>query len=130
MIVWLVAVVAGEQFLSLLLPKQFGAPQAAFQDAIENGTAFVPYGLHLVLHVALAVIACLMAGFVAAKVSNHIKYAPITLGCVLLCIGLLKAGLTWQLVPVWYHVAFTGLLMPVTFVGAAILPAEKQRESV
>jgi hypothetical protein len=34
--------------------------------------------------------------------------------------GLLKAVMSWQYVPLWYHVIFTALLLPLAIVGGKL----------
>lgn len=117
---WLFALIVGEQILSLLMPVQFGAPQSAFQDAIEKGSEFTPQTLHLTLHVLVGIVASLLAGIVTAVIGRDHKRSSYILGWLLLFLGVFKAVVTWQLVPVWYHIAFTGLLFPATIIGSSL----------
>ncbi len=49
------------------------------------------------------------------------KRAPLVLGFLLLAFGLLKAVMSWPYVPIWYHVIFTALLIPMTIMGGKLL---------
>ncbi len=42
------------------------------------------------------------------------------MGIVLLVMALMKAMMSWSLVPVWYHVLFTGLLLVMAIVGGRL----------
>ena len=43
-----------------------------------------------------------------------------SLGFLLLALGVLKAALSWPYVPIWYHVIFTALLLPMTMMGGKL----------
>jgi hypothetical protein len=116
---WVVVWFGSEKILSAMWPE-FGTHQAAFQDAIEHGGPFTADSNILLIHIVLASIVSAIAGFMSAIVSGENKRAPLILGLLLLALGLLKAGMSWPYVPVWYHVLFTAVLLPLT-VGAGKL---------
>jgi hypothetical protein len=118
-ITWLIVWVGSENILSAIWPA-FGTHQAAFQTAIENGGQFTADSTILLIHIVLASIASVIAGFLAALIAGESKRAPLVLGILLVALGLLKAGLSWPYVPVWYHVIFTALLLPMTIVGGKL----------
>ena len=47
--------------------------------------------------------------------------APLVVGCLLLALGILKAVMSWQYVPIWYHVIFTAILLPTAIVGGKLI---------
>jgi hypothetical protein len=61
-----------------------------------------------------------MSGFLAALIAGENKRAPLVLGFLLLAFGLLKLVLSWPYVPIWYHVIFTALLIPMTMMGGKL----------
>jgi hypothetical protein len=109
----------GETVLSSVWPA-FGEHQAAFQSAIENGGTFTANSTMLLTHVVLATVVSLIAGFLSALIAGENKRAPLILGFLLVGLGLLKAAMSWQLVPVWYHVLFTAVLLPMAIVGGRL----------
>lgn len=117
--VWAILWFGGEQILSAVWPE-FGAHQAAFQAAIEHGGPFTPVTTILFIHIALGSIVSVISGFLAAVIAGENRRAPLVLGFVLLGFGVLKAVMSWPFVPVWYHVFFTALLLPMTFVGGKL----------
>ena len=119
---WAILWFASEMLLAALLPDWFGAQQQAFQAAIENGDPFSPKTSFLLTHIACASLVSLAAGFLAALVAGESKRAPLVLGFLLLAIGLLKAAMSWQYVPLWYHVGFTAMLPPMAVVGGKLKP--------
>jgi hypothetical protein len=64
-----------------------------------------------------------ISGFLAALIAGENKRAPLILGFLLLALGLLKAVMSWQYVPIWYHVIFTAILIPMTIVGGRLKAA-------
>src|SRR5688572_1797247 len=121
---WAVLWFGSERIISLVWPE-FGTHQAAFQAAIEDGTSFTANTTFLLIHIVLASIISLVSGFLAALVAGENKRAPIFLGFLLLAFGLLKAAMSWPYVPVWYHVIFTALLLPMTIIGGKLKPTAK-----
>ena len=116
---WMIVWFGFELALSAVWPE-FGAHQAAFQEAIEHDGPFTPDGLILMVHVVLASIISAVAGLVAALVAGGNKRAPFIAGILLLAVGLLKAVMSWSYVPVWYHVLFTSVLLPMTILGGKL----------
>ena len=117
--VWLIAWFAGEKIISAIWPE-FGVHQAAFQAAIENGASFTPNTTMLLMHVVLASMVSVISGFLAALVAGENKRAPLVLGFLLLAMGLLKVVMSWPLVPIWYHVIFTAILLPMAILGGKL----------
>jgi hypothetical protein len=116
---WMIVWFGFELALSAVWPE-FGAHQAAFQEAIEHDGPFTPDGLILMVHVVLASIVSAVAGLAAALVAGGNKRAPFIAGILLLAVGLLKAVMSWSYVPVWYHVLFTAVLLPMTILGGKL----------
>ncbi len=66
----------------------------------------------LLTHIVLGSIVSVMAGSLAALIAGENSRAPLIVGCLLLAMGILKAVMSWQYVPIWYHVIFTAILLP------------------
>jgi hypothetical protein len=119
-VAWLVLWVGSEQVLSAIWPEGYGAHQQAFQAAIENGGPFTANTRLLLIQIALGSVVSMASGFLAALVAGESARAPRILGFVLLALGLLKAAMSWPYVPIWYHVIFTALLLPMTIAGGKL----------
>ena len=119
-VAWTIAWFGGERILAAISPEGFGAHQAAFQAAIENGGPFTANTAMLLIHIVLGSIVSVLAGFLAALIAGENNRAPRILGFLLLAFGLLKAVMSWPYAPIWYHVIFTALLIPMTRVGGKI----------
>jgi heme A synthase len=81
----------------------------------RNG--FFPDTTFLIVHVLVACIVSAAAGFLAASVAGEKARAPLALGFMLLAMGLAKAYMSWPLVPLWYHVIFAAILLPMAILG-------------
>src|SRR5688572_613531 len=117
---WAIGWFGGERILSVIWPEGFGAQQRAFQAALENGGQFTADTTFLLTHIVLGSIVSVLSGFLAALIAGEKKRAPLVLGLLLLGFGVLKAVLSWPYVPIWYHVLFTALLLPMTLMGGKL----------
>src|SRR5687768_9251721 len=95
---WVIVWVGVEKILSAMLPEWYGAPQQAFQNAVENGGQFTAETRLLLSHLVIGSIVSVVAGYVAAVVARENKSAPFVLGFLLLALGLVKAVMSWQYV--------------------------------
>ena len=119
-VAWFVLWLGAEQILSSIWPDWFGAHQIAFQAAIENGGPFTADSTILVIHIVGASIISVISGLLAALIAGENKRTPLVLGLLLTASAVLKAVMSWPLVPVWYHVLFTAVLLPMTMVGGKL----------
>jgi hypothetical protein len=120
---WLIVWIGSEKILSAIWPEGFGAHQRAFEEAIKHGGQFTADTTMLLTHIVLGSIVSVMAGSLAARIAGENTPAPLVLGFVLLAVGLLKAVMSWQYVPIWYHVIFTAMLIPMTILGGKLKTA-------
>jgi hypothetical protein len=117
---WTIVWVGSEKVLSAIWPQGFGVHQRAFEDAIKNGGQFTADTNMLLTHIVLGSIVSVISGFVAALIAGENKRAPLVLGFLLLAIGLLKVVMSWPYVPIWYHVVFTAILLPLAIMGGKL----------
>jgi len=116
-VAWSIVWVGSDQALISFSPDWYGAHQYAFQAAMVNGTAFVPESTILLMHLFRSVIVSIMAGFIAAFVAGENRKAPLALGVVLLLFGGAVEAVAWSYLPIWYHVVFLVLLIPMSILG-------------
>ena len=118
---WVIVWFGSEKLLSAIWPEGFGAPQRAFQEAIEKGGQFTAETRLLLTHIVLGTIVSLMSGSLAALIAGENARAPLALGFLLLVMGIAKAVMSWPYVPLWYHVIFTALLLPMAILGGKLI---------
>ena len=117
---WGILWVGSEMGLSAVSPEWYGVHLRAFQSAIENGGQFTANSTLLLIQIVLGSIVSMTSGLLAALIAGENKRAPLVLGFVLVALGLLKAALSWPYVPIWYHLIFTALLLPMAIVGGRL----------
>ena len=119
-IAWLIVWVGSEKVLSAIWPA-FGVHQRAFEEAIKNGASFTADTTMLLTHIVIGSIVSVMAGILAALIAGENARAPLVVGILLLAIGTAKAVMSWQYVPIWYHVIFTAILLPMAIMGGKLI---------
>jgi len=119
-IAWLIVWVGIEKILSAIWPA-FGVHQKAFEEAIKNGGEFSPNSTMLLTHIVIGSILAVGSGSLAALIAGENARAPLVVGCLLLAMGLLKAYMSWPYVPIWYHVIFTAILLPMAIMGGKLI---------
>lgn len=122
-IVWSVLWLGSDQVLISLSRSWYGKHQFAFEDAMLNQSAFTPDNTILLMHLVRAAIISLMSGFIAAFVAGENRKAPMFLGILLLLFGLMVQVMAWSYLPIWYHVTFLILLVPLTVAGGRLRQA-------
>ena len=117
---WAIAWFGSEKILSAIWPEGFGVHQRAFEAALTNGGPFTADTGALLTHIVLGSIVSVMSGFLAALIAGENRRAPLVLGFLLVAFGLLKVVLSWPYVPIWHHVIFAALLIPMTIMGGKL----------
>ena len=119
---WMILFIGVEKIISALWPT-FGVNQKAFEEAIKNGatSGFTADTTMLLTQLVFGSIVSVMAGALAALIAGENSKAPLFAGCLLLLMGIAKAVMSWQYVPIWYHVIFTAMLLPLAIVGGRLI---------
>ena len=121
-IAWLIAWFGSEKILSAIWPEGFGAHQRAFEAAIiAKDGQFTADTTMLLTHIVLGSIVSVMSGSLAALIARENTRAPLVVGCLLLAVGLLKAVMSWPYVPIWYHIIFTAIRLPMAIIGGKLI---------
>ena len=117
---WIMVWFVSEKGLSAIWPA-FGVHQKAFEEAIKNGGQFTADTTMLLTHIVTGSIVSVMAGSLAALIAGENSRAPLFVGILLLLMGIAKAVMSWQHVPIWYHVIFTAMLLPMAILGGRLV---------
>ena len=75
---------------------------------------------YLLLKLSSSVIFSIIAGLIAAWISGETMKAPLILGVMLLIVGLIVQISRWKPIPVWYHILFLILLLPMAVLGGKL----------
>jgi len=85
------------------------------------GTEPVTRAQPLLLLLGSSVLISVASGYVTARIVGFPwALSAVALGVLLLLTGLLVQLKLWYLIPLWYHVSFLLLLIPMTFIGARL----------
>lgn len=119
-IAWSILWVGSEPVLQALLPAWYGVHQDKAALALANGVAFESDTTIVLIGLVRSIIASLIAGFLAAVIANGNRNAPLILGIILLLVGIAVQYIAFNIFPIWYHVIFLGLLLPMTILGGKL----------
>ena len=124
-IAWLIVWIGVEKILSAIWPA-FGVNQKAFEEAVKNGAGASGFAADtgmLFAQLVLGIGVSLLAGALAALAAGENSRAPLFFGILLLAMGIMKAVMSWPYVPLWYHVIFTAILLPMAILGGKLITA-------
>jgi len=119
-IVWSVVWVGSEKILSAIWPDWYGVHQIAFEAAVANGGTFSADTTILLMNIVRGSIISVLSGFLAALIAGENRRSPLILGILLVAFGLFIVALSWNYIPLWYHIIFTVLLIRMTLIGGKL----------
>jgi len=119
-VAWSILWVGSDQVLMTASPMWYGAHQLGFEQAMTNKTAFAPDTTILIMHLVRSIIISIMSGFLAAFIAGENRRAPLILGVLLLLFGLMVEVMAWNYLPIWYHLIFLALLIPMNMLGGKL----------
>jgi Na+-driven multidrug efflux pump len=105
-LVWSVLWVGSEPVIAAV------APDMAPDESLSNVTSG-----YLILKVVLSVLFSVVAGYLSAVVADENSRTPLILAFLLLLVGIGIQASIWDRLPVWYHLTFLVLLVPLTVAG-------------
>ena len=117
---WVIVWFGSEKILSAIWPA-FGVHQKAFEEAVKNGGSYTADTAMLLTQLVLGLAVSLLSGILSALIAGENSRAPLFVGILLLAMGIMKAVMSWQYVPIWYHVIFTAILLPMAIVGGRLI---------
>jgi hypothetical protein len=72
--------------------------------------------------IAISVLCSIVAGVIAAVISRgSSNYSSLILAVLLLLTGVAVQWNLFQVMPIWYHIVFLALLIPMVLVGARLV---------
>ncbi len=112
--VWGVLWVSANMALADAMPTRFD----------ENGITTDP--ALLVLFIAICAVFCVLAGWLCATIAKHSLMKHVfVLALIQLAIGISVQASGWDLMPVWYHLTFLAVVVPMHLVGGRIRAARE-----
>lgn len=119
-IVWSILWTGSDIILSALSPGWYGRHLNEFQSAIDNRTDYTADSTMLIFALIRSVIFSLVAGYVAATIARENAKSTVGLGVLLVLFGIFIQSILWNYVPLWYHIPFLLLLIPMTIAGGKL----------
>ena len=116
-VAWSIVWVVGDQFLATVSRDWYGAHQDRVAMAVVNGESFNADTTIVLIGLVRSIIASIMAGFLAAIIAGENRRAPLILGIILLAVGVAVQIHLWNVFPIWFHLIFWALLIPMTILG-------------
>jgi undecaprenyl pyrophosphate phosphatase UppP len=92
----------------------------AFQKAIETKTEYTVDSTILIFSLIRSVVCSVISGLIAALISKEPIKSPLLAGIFLLAFGIFIQSVYWNYVPLWYHIPFLFLLIPMTLLGGKL----------
>jgi hypothetical protein len=118
-LLWSIIWVGSDAIFSMISPD-WGKTSADFREAVANKT---PYTLGSAVLIALLVKSLLVSaisGFVTAVIARENVKSALVLGILLLLFGIFVQATHWNYMPLWYHIPFLLLLIPMTVLGGML----------
>ena len=122
-VAWSVLWIGSDQVLIMASPSWYGIHQDDAFLALQNGVAFQANTTIMLIRLAVAAIATIMSGFLAAFIANENRRTPFALGVLLLIVGIGFQLSAWNVMPIWFHVIFLALLIPMSILGGKLKTA-------
>ncbi len=119
-IVWSILWVGSDAVLSALSPDWYGKHHKELETAVNNQTAFMSDSTILIIGLIRSVIFSIIAGFTAAAIAKENSKSTLATGILLLLFGIFIQSIFWNYAPLWYHVSFLVLLIPMTILGGKL----------
>jgi hypothetical protein len=116
-IAWSIIWVGSDALIASFSPDWWRAQKSAMELAVYNGEMFRTSTTIYVLDLVRTGIASIMAGFLTTIVAGENRRSTVVLGIVLLVVGCLVQYHVFNVFPLWYHIIFLVLLIPLTILG-------------
>ncbi len=120
-IVWSILWIGTDFVLMAALPW-YRAHQVGMARAMAEIQPFSADATVLAMNLVRSILVSMVSGFLAAFIASERSRSGLILGILLLAVGLLVQVSAWSYMPVWYHVIFLALIVPVTMTGAKLVP--------
>jgi uncharacterized membrane protein YeaQ/YmgE (transglycosylase-associated protein family) len=119
-IAWSIIWVGGDETFGSLLPDWYGTQKLAFEKAAFNKTPFDASSSFLLFKLIHSIVTSVISGYLAAFISKENNRTTLILGILLLAVGIYFESTYWSQLPIWYHLVFLILLIPMTIAGGKL----------
>jgi archaellum biogenesis protein FlaJ (TadC family) len=102
------------------ISSDWAAKSVEFRAAVEKNIPYTPDSTILIVLLVKSVIVTIISGFAAALVAGENTKSTIILGVLLLISGIFVQIMHWNYMPLWYHIPFLLMLIPMTILGGKL----------
>ena len=119
-IVWSLLWVGSDAVFGVISPD-WGKKSADFQAATENKMPFTLDSWIFIVLLIKSFIVSIISGLITAWIARENMKSTVGLGILLLVFGLFVQASLWNYMPLWYHIPFLLMLIPMTVLGGKLL---------
>ena len=119
-ILWSILWVGGDALLSAISPDWWGKTSLEFRAAVENKTPYSLDSIVLILLLVKSIVISVISGFVTAIIAKESAKSTLLLGILLVLFGIFIQSIYWNYMPLWYHLPFLLLLIPMAMLGGKL----------
>ena len=91
-----------------------------FDNAIKTQQPFEINSTILFLTLVKSFICSIISGLITTLIAKESTKSTILLGVLLLAFGIFIQSIYWNYLPLWYHLSFLLLLIPMSFLGGKL----------
>lgn len=118
-IVWTLLWVGSDAFF-MAISTSYRDYMEGFQKALETKEPFELSSGILLLTLFKSFICSVISGLIAALIARENNKSTLFLGVLLLAFGIFIQSVYWNYIPLWYHISFLLLLIPMTILGGKL----------
>lgn len=123
-IVWTVLWLGSDAIFSAI-SSDWSTKSLEFRTAVEKNIPYTPDSMILIVLLVQSVIVTIISGFAAALVARENIKSTIGLGLLLFISGIFVQLMHWNYMPLWYHIPFLLMLIPMTILGGKLRKTNK-----
>lgn len=116
----ILGVIVGFIVWSILWVGSAAIMSAVSADYAEAMITMKFSNMWLIVAIVRSVIFSILSGLLAVLISKEFSKTTIGLGVLLLLFGIFVQVSVWNVFPVWYHLVFLALLIPMTILGGKL----------
>jgi hypothetical protein len=119
-IVWSILWVGSDFLLMAISPDWWGKNLKSMEDALNNKQPFMSDSTILIFSLIRSIICSIISGYIAALIAKENNKSTLFLGILLVAFGIYMQSIFWNIAPLWYHIPFLVLLIPMTILGGKL----------
>lgn len=119
-IIWSIIWVGTDTISVVLSPNWYGKNITEFQTAVDRGEGFTVSASMIIFALILSFICSVISGFAAAWIAQENTESTLLLGILLLITGIIVEVSYWNYFPLWYHLPFLLMLIPMAIIGGRL----------